>query len=88
MAATKKATKKTATKKASTKRVTKKPAGIKLKDDTLYVVSVRTKLFTWKAAAVFETRADALTFKNHYENASPLTFAAAKIESVKLVQEQ
>lgn len=80
MAATKKATKKTAT-----KRVTKQPK-ITLKDDTLYVLSIRDKLFFWKPVHVYETSAEAHAARTNYENQSHLAFAAAKVDRVKLAR--
>lgn len=80
MAATKKATKKAATKKraASTK--------ITLKDSTLYVLSLRNKLFFWEPAAVYETHDEAKLARDSHEQHSNLGISAAKITRVKLVR--
>lgn len=82
MATTKKATKKAATKRA-TKSASKK---ITLADNTLYVLSVRSKLFFWTPHSVYETRADAEAAKALYETDNILSMEAAKITRVKLVQ--
>lgn len=81
MAATKKAAKKTAAPKkraASTK--------ITLKDDTLYVLSLRRKYFMWEPSAVYETMEEAKRMRDMHEEYSALGFSAAKITRVKLVK--
>lgn len=81
MTATKKATKKVAKKAAA-----KKAAKIVLKDDTLYVVSVRDKLFMWKPYVIYETYEEAHSMKKQLETNSVLSFSYAKVTPVKLVQ--
>ena len=80
MAATKKATKKTAT-----KRVTKQPK-ITLKDDTLYILSLRGKYLMWEPAAVYETYEEAKHARDSHEERSALMLSAAKITKTKLVR--
>lgn len=81
MTATKKAAKKTTAPKkraASTK--------ITLKDSTLYVLSLRNKLFFWEPVAVYETHEEAKLARDSHEQHSNLGFSAAKITRVKLVK--
>lgn len=81
MTATKKAAKKAAAPKkraASTK--------ITLKDDTLYVLSLRGKYFMWEPSAVYETMEEAKLARDSHEQHSNLGFSAAKITRVKLVK--
>lgn len=80
MAVTKKATKK-----AATKRIAKTPK-ITLKDDTLYVLSTRSKLFFWTPVQVYETREEANTAKTLIELENVLAIDAAKVTRVKLVR--
>lgn len=82
MAATKKTTKKAATKRAAKKASTK----ITLADSTLYVLSVRNKLFFWTPQAVYETYDEANRAKQQLEADSILAMDAAKVTRVKLVR--
>lgn len=79
--ATKKATKKAA-KKAATKRASK----ITLKDDTLYVLSIRSKMLTWQPVSVFETYEQASAERDRLESESILGIATAKVSVVKLIR--
>lgn len=74
MAVTKKATKKTASKK------------ITLADDTLYVLSTRTKFFFWKPHSIYESRSAANDALRLLEEDSVLSMSYAKVDSAKLVR--
>lgn len=83
------ATKKTA-KKATTKRAAKAPKEsskkIVLKDDTLYILSLRGKWFMWEPAAVYETYDEAKRARDLHEEHSAMAMSAAKITKTKLVR--
>jgi hypothetical protein len=79
MATTKTAVKKTATKKTASKKIT-------LADDTLYVLSVRTKLFFWKPHSIYETRSAANAALLQLEFGNVLSVSYAKVDSAKLIR--
>lgn len=67
------------------KKAAKKAAPIKLLDSVLWVVSKRSKLFTWTPVQVFPSRDLADEYLDLYESLSPYGVKGYKLDRVDLI---
>lgn len=71
--------------KTTKKKAAKKVAPIKLLDSVLWVISKRSKLFTWTPIQVFPTLELAKEYLDLYESLSPYGVKGFKLDRVDLI---